>query len=63
MTQVGNNENRFGGQYMIQDHDHMAEINQSSDKAKRGDVRQTEQSQSNGRQQGAGDQRSSRQQG
>ena len=55
MTQVGNNEDRFGGPYMIQDRDHMSEIDQPKEKANKGDVRQVEQSQTNGRQQGGGD--------
>lgn len=63
MAQVGNNEDRFGGEYMIQDSDHMSEISQGKDKANRGDVRQAEQSQSGGRQQGSGDQSAGGQQG
>jgi hypothetical protein len=63
MSQAGNSENRFGGQYMIQDRDHMSEISQTTDEAKHGDVRQSEQSQQYGRQQGAGDRSASRQQG
>ena len=51
MAQAGNSEDRFGGEYMIQDHDHMSEIGQSSDNANRG-VRQADQSQSDRRQQG-----------
>jgi hypothetical protein len=60
MSQVGNNEDRFGGEFMIQDHDHMADIGQGSGNAKRG--RQAEQGQSEGRQQG-GDHSSASQQG
>ena len=52
MSQVGNNQDRFGGQYMVQDRNHMSEINQVTDKTNRGGVRQAEQSQSDGRQQG-----------
>ena len=63
MTEVRNNESRFGGQYMIQDRDHMSEIPQTSDKAGRSGVRQSEQSQSDARQQGSGDDSASRQQG
>ncbi len=63
MAQVRNNQSRFGGQYMIQDRDHMSEIDQATDKANRGGVRQSEQSQSEGRQQGGDDQRADRQQG
>ncbi len=56
------NESRFGGQYMVQDRDHMSEIRQTTDKANRG-VRQSEQSQSGGGQQGNGDQSALAQQG
>jgi len=63
MAQVGNNENRFGGEFMIQDSDHMSEIDQSADSANRGNVRQVEQSQTGARQQGSGDQNASSQQG
>lgn len=52
MAQVGNNEDRFSGEYMIQDHDHMSEITLKNDKATRGGARQSEQSQDTGRQQG-----------
>jgi len=62
MAEVRNNENRFGGEYMIQDRDHMSEISQTTDKANRGGVRQSEQSHAEGRQQG-GDQGAGRQQG
>ncbi len=54
MVEDRNNQSRFGGEYMIQDSDHMSEIPQSTDKANRG-VRQAEQSHSESRQQG-GDQ-------
>ena len=63
MSQVGNNEDRFGGEYMIQDRDHMSEIGQDTDKATRGGVRQSEQSQTGGRQQGSGDNSASNRQG
>jgi hypothetical protein len=62
MAQVRNNESQFGGEYMIQDRDHMSEIDQAADDANRGRVRQSEQSQSGGRQQG-GDDSASGQQG
>jgi hypothetical protein len=63
MAEVRNDESRFGGQYMIQDRDHMSDIAQTSDKANRSGVRQSEQSQSESRQQGAGDDSAGRQQG
>jgi hypothetical protein len=56
------NDSRFGGQYMVQDRDHMSEINQAPDKAKRG-VRQSEQAQDGGGQQGGRDQSATGQQG
>jgi hypothetical protein len=52
-------ENRFGGQYMIQDRDHMSEITPVAEKANRGDARQSEQGQQAARQQ-ASDDRSAR---
>jgi len=57
------NENRFGGQYMVQDRDHMGEIPQVADKVNRGGVRQPEQSQAEGRQHGSGEHSASGQQG
>lgn len=60
MAEVSKNEGRFGGQYMIQDRDHMSDIGQSADKASRGGARQSEQSQSGSRQQG-GDQNAAQQ--
>jgi len=33
MAQVGNNEDRFGGEFMIQDSDHMSGIRAVTDKA------------------------------
>jgi hypothetical protein len=63
MSKVENNEDRFGGQYMIQDRDHMSENDQAKDKPNRGGVRQSEQSQSGGRQQGSSDNRENSQQG
>lgn len=61
MTQVGNNENRFGGEYMIQDSDHMSGIAQVTDNKR--SARQADQSQASGRQQGSVDQNASAQQG
>lgn len=55
MAEVRNDVSRFGGEYMIQDRDHMSEITPATDKATRGKVRQSEQSQSEGRQQGGDD--------
>jgi hypothetical protein len=55
MAQVGNSQDRFGGEYMIQDRDHMSETNQVTDNANRGSARQAEQSQKNGRRQVNGD--------
>jgi hypothetical protein len=61
MSQVGNNQDRFGGQYMVQDRNHLSEISPATDKAPRG-VRQSDQSQDATRQQG-GDQGANTQQG
>jgi hypothetical protein len=55
MAQV-NDQDRFGGPYMIQDHDHMSGIQETTDKAARGGVRQSQQSQPESRQQGGDDQ-------
>ena len=63
MAQVGNNENRFGGPYMIQDRDHASAVTQATEQPSDGEVRQSEQSQSEGRQQGGGDQNPRRRQG
>jgi hypothetical protein len=62
MAQFGNND-RFGGEFMVQDSDHMSGIDRQADKANRGNVRQTEQSHSAGRQQGSGDHGTAHQQG
>ena len=51
MAEDRTNQSRFGGEYMIQDSDHMSDIPQTTDNAKRG-ARQSEQSESNARQQG-----------
>jgi hypothetical protein len=58
-----NNVSRLGGQYMVQDRDHVSEANELADTAKRGNIRQAEQSQSGGGQQGGGDHSASRKQG
>ena len=62
MAQVGN-EDRFGGEFMIQDRDHMSGINPATGKAKTGNARQVDQSQADGGQQSGGDRDTSRQQG
>ena len=62
MAEDRNDASRFGGQYMIQDRDHMSGISQETDKADRG-VRQSDQSQSGGRQQGGDDHGAASQQG
>ena len=62
MAEDRNSESRFGGQYMVQDRDHMSEIPQATDKATRGGTRQSEQSQAGARQQG-GEQNARGQQG
>jgi len=58
---VDKNDSRFGGQYMIQDRDHMSDVSPTTENAPRG-VRQSDQSQSGSRQQG-GDQSANTQQG
>jgi hypothetical protein len=63
MAEDRNNEGRFGGPYMVQDRDHMSEISPVTDKANRGGVGQSEQSQAGGRQQGSDDHSPGRQQG
>jgi hypothetical protein len=50
MAQAGNN--RVGGEFMVQDSDHMIDNTQPADQATR-KVRQVEQTQSAGRQQGS----------
>ena len=52
MAEDRNEASRFGGQYMVQDRDHMSEIAPVEDSANRGAVRQSEQSQTGARQQG-----------
>lgn len=63
MAEDRNEQSRFGGQYMVQDRDHMSEVPQATDKANRGGVRQSEQSQGDARQQGGDDRSAGRQQG
>ena len=63
MAQVGNSAERFGGEFMVQDSDHMSEINPVTEKAGRGNARQAEQSQAGARQQGNVDHGASSQQG
>ena len=60
MAQV--NQPQFSGEYMVQDSDHLSDSSRAVNKAKGGNVRQADQSQSGSRQQG-GDQASSRQHG
>ncbi len=52
MAQVGNSENRFSGEYMVQDSDHLSEIGQTTGKARRGNSGQAEQAHNVSRQQG-----------
>jgi hypothetical protein len=59
MAQVGNNENRFGGEFMIQDRDHLSEI-PNYDQDNRG---QAEQSQTVAGQQGGNKNREGSQRG
>ena len=54
---------RLGGEYMVQDRDHMSEAGQMGGQASHGRGRQFEQSQSGSRQQGGGQQGDSGQQG
>lgn len=61
MAEDRNSEARFGGQYMVQDRDHMSDISQVPDKATRGSVRQADQSQAGARQQGGDDNSAGRQ--
>ncbi len=63
MAQVGNNEDRLGGEFMIQDRDHAVQGSPQANKANRGNVRQSEQSHSGARQQGSGDNATGRQGG
>jgi hypothetical protein len=62
MAEARNNESRFGGEFMIQDRDHMSDTAPANETANRGGARQIEQSQDGGRQQG-GDHNADRQQG
>ena len=52
MAQVGNTQDRVGGEYMVQDTNHMGQTSQSKHKATRNSARQTEQSHAGDRQQG-----------
>ncbi len=61
MAQAAKNDNRFGGEYMIQDRDHMSEI--ANDGAQDNAARQSDQSQSQSGQQGGVDQFTDGQQG
>ena len=63
MAQVGNTEDRLGGEFMIQDRDHMSDSGQAKDKTSRNSGRQSEQSQGASRQQGANDKSAGRQRG
>jgi hypothetical protein len=62
MEQVGTNQDRLGGPYMIQDRDHLGDPGEPARKAHRG-ARQSEQSHTGHRQQGGSDQNVSGQQG
>jgi hypothetical protein len=62
MGQDRNQADRLGGEYMIQDRDHMSETGQMGDDAGDRGGQQSEQSQGGSRQQGD-DQQSGRQQG
>lgn len=63
MAQVGNSEDRIGGEFMVQDCDHVSENRPVASKAGRNGARQSDQSQKNGRQQGGVDRSNGRQQG
>jgi hypothetical protein len=54
MTRSANNEDRFGGAYMVQDRNHMGEIRQAPEKAGHGRARRAEQSPGNGHRQSTG---------
>lgn len=54
MSQIGNNPEQVGGEYMVQDRDHMVDFGQRSDKAKTGRARQAEQGQNETAQQAGG---------
>jgi hypothetical protein len=62
MAQV-RNEDRFGGEYMVQDSNHMSGINPATDNANQGNARQAQQSQTGNRQQGSQDNNAASQQG
>ena len=54
MAKDRNKTDRLGGQFMIQDRDHMSEVGQMGDDAKHGGGPQFDQSPSRSRQQGGG---------
>ena len=62
MAQV-RNEDRFGGEFMVQDTNHMSGNNPASDTANKGKSRQAQQSQPATRQQGSLDNDAANQQG
>jgi len=63
MAEDRNDQSRFGGQYMVQDRDHMSDISEVSNKPGRTGVRQADQTQTGARQQGGDDQVAGPQQG
>lgn len=63
MGQDRNQADRLGGEYMIQDRDHMSETGQMGDEASDRGAQQSDQSQGGGSRQQGDDQQSGRQQG
>jgi hypothetical protein len=63
MAQAGNNDSRFGGEFLIQDSDHMSGISPSPRTVQHGGTRQSEQSQSRGHKQRGTEHHSGGQQG
>ena len=62
MAQVRNEELREGGEFMIQDHDHLAAAKEAAGKSHRGSsAKQVQQSHSGSRQHGSGDHNTRRQ--
>ena len=57
------NEDRFGGEFMVQDSNHLSGTNPTTDTANQGKARQAQQSQSGNRQQGSLDNDAASQQG
>ena len=53
---MAEDRSKAGGPYMIQDQDHMSEVGQMGGEARNGGGRQSEQSQSESRRQGSGQQ-------